>query len=312
MATYPTADAVSLGERLRQARGERGLSVEDVAASLKLNPRIITALEDDAYDRLPGATYVRGYLRGYALLVGLSPQQLIDAFNKLPQASRPVEMTAPAPAEKQVTSNDTVIRFGTLLIAVVVLGLAILWWSGKDGTSRRRAAVSAARTPAIEAPAASNETSAPVDTPVKAAEAVKPAEPISAPGSVKINEPAKPNAPAVSAASEKRVPAVATAEPEAANVAEPAVDPNAPRVRLVLRVTEDSWADVRDAQQRRLVYETLSAGRVVSVEGVAPLSVFLGNIDGVKVEYNGRPYDAQRHRRGDVARFTLGAAGSPE
>ncbi|MFL6651671.1 MAG: RodZ domain-containing protein [Sulfurifustaceae bacterium] len=308
MATFPTTDAMTLGERLRQARGERGLSIEDVAASLRLAPRIVAALEDDAYDRLPGPTYVRGYLRGYALMLGLSPQQLIDAFNKLPQASRPVEMVAPAPAEKQVTSNDAVIRFGTLLVAVVVLGLAILWWSGKDGTSRRRLAAPAAKGPVVEAPAApSNEASVPAESQAKVVESAKPTEPMTASASVKVNETAKPNS-AVNASGEKRVPAVATSEPEAAVAA---TDPNAPRVRLVLKVSDDSWADVRDAQQRRLIYETLSAGRVVSVEGVAPLSVFLGNADGVKVEYNGRPYDVQRYRRGDVARFTLGATGSP-
>lgn len=310
MATYPTSDATTLGERLRQARGERGLSVEEVAASLKLAPRIVAALEDDAYDRLPGATYVRGYLRGYAMLLGLSPQQLIDAFNKLPQASRPVEMTAPAPAEKQVTSNDTVIRFGTLLIAVVVLGLAILWWSGKDGTPRRRAAP-VARAPAAEAPAVHHEAVAPAETTAKTVEPVKAVEPASATSPAKAVEPAKP-APAASAPAEKHGPVVAKSAPETANVAAPEADPNAPRVRVVLRVSEDSWADVRDAQQRRLVYETLSAGRVVSVEGVAPLSVFLGNVDGVTVEFNGRPYDAQRYRRGEVARFTLGAAGTPQ
>jgi cytoskeleton protein RodZ len=79
-----------------------------------------------------------------------------------------------------------------------------------------------------------------------------------------------------------------------------------PRGRLVLRTLEDCWADVRDAAGNRLLYETIQAGRMVSVEGAAPLSVFLGNVDGVRVEFNGMPYDAARHRRGQVARFTLG------
>jgi cytoskeleton protein RodZ len=41
------------------------------------------------------------------------------------------------------------------------------------------------------------------------------------------------------------------------------------------------------------------------VEGVAPLSVFLGNVEGVRVELNGQPYDVSPYRRGDVARFTV-------
>lgn len=79
----------------------------------------------------------------------------------------------------------------------------------------------------------------------------------------------------------------------------------------MLYVHDDSWADVRDARQQRLIYETIAAGRVVTLEGVAPLQVFLGNVDGVRVEFQGRPYDAARHKRGQIARFTLGAAPNP-
>jgi cytoskeleton protein RodZ len=74
----------------------------------------------------------------------------------------------------------------------------------------------------------------------------------------------------------------------------------------VLHADQDSWADIRDARQNRLIYETVLAGRVVSLEGVAPLSVFLGNADGVRLEFNGKPFDAGPHKRGPVARFTLG------
>jgi cytoskeleton protein RodZ len=44
----------------------------------------------------------------------------------------------------------------------------------------------------------------------------------------------------------------------------------------------------------------------VTLEGVAPLSVFLGNAAGVRLDYNGRAVDVARHKRGMMARFTLG------
>jgi cytoskeleton protein RodZ len=273
--------------RLRRARNERGLSVDDVARQLRLSPRVISALEDGAYERLPSATYVRGYLRSYAALLGLEPQQLIDEFNNLPHAAQPADMTAPAQV-REVKSSDAMIRFGTVLVAVVVLGLAALWWSGKDGTVRRR--VAAAPVPAVapppEAPRPEATPNEPVDT-------------------APIPAPAKSTEPAVAAPVQR--PAVAAPSLAQVEPAMPAPDENAPRLRLVLRVQEDSWADVRDAQQRRLLYETVAAGRVVNVEGVAPLSVFLGNVEGVTVELNGRPYDVARYKRGQVARFTLGA-----
>jgi cytoskeleton protein RodZ len=75
-----------------------------------------------------------------------------------------------------------------------------------------------------------------------------------------------------------------------------------------MQTTLDSWADVRDANGNRLLYETIPAGRTVAIEGAAPLSVFLGNAEGVRVEFNGTVFDVTRHRRGDFARFTLGDA----
>lgn len=282
------------GAALRQAREARRLSLDEAAQALRLSPRIIAALEDDAYDRLPGPTYVRGYLRNYAQFLQLAPQPLIDTYNRRPEAAQRAEMTAPAPV-RQATSSDAMVRLGTVLVAVIVLGLAALWWSGKNALEIA---------PRTSTPAPTEDVvSAPADQPEPESQTVPatepPAETPATTPSPEVNVATPP--PAVEA------PSVPRGTPARAA---PALDPNVPNVplaRLVLYMHEDSWADVRDAQQRRLLYETIPAGRVVTVEGVAPLSVFLGNVAGVTVEFNGQQYDASRHKRGEVARFTLGA-----
>jgi len=78
------------------------------------------------------------------------------------------------------------------------------------------------------------------------------------------------------------------------------------RSRMVLRATQESWVDVRDARDNKLLYENVPAGRSIAIEGVAPFSVFLGNAEGVRVEFNGQNFDIGRYKRGQVARFTLG------
>jgi cytoskeleton protein RodZ len=75
---------------------------------------------------------------------------------------------------------------------------------------------------------------------------------------------------------------------------------------LVLHFQQDSWADVRDGAQNKLLYTTISAGRVIRLGGTPPFSVYLGNASGVRVEYNGRPVDISRHQRGPIARLTVG------
>lgn len=311
METAQSGNQISLGPKLRQAREGRGLSINDAAQALRLSPRIVSALEEDAYEHLPGPTYVRGYLRNYAQFLGLSPQPLVDAYNNSPQAAQRTDMTSPAPV-RQITSSDILVRLGTVAVAVIVFGLAALWWSGHEAANLNRLV------PARTAPQpAGNDASAPEQ--LEPSAAVRAPEQAPAPPPAQ-DKPSESLEPAAAPAEEPEAPtptptaAVSPAAPEVedAPVATTATDTsppdsNEPLARLVLYVHDDSWADVRDAQQRRLLYETIPAGRVVTVEGAAPLSVFLGNVEGVTVEFNGKVYDAMRYKRGQVARFTLGS-----
>ena len=176
---------------------------------------------------------------------------------------------------------------------VAVFGLAAMWWVGHDNTARSPRTAESASAVVSQAPepvASPRDVVAEEQAPVARAANATPVVAAATPSAAPIPTAKAPAADA----------AVALAPTPVAPVA------NAPVSKLVLFVHQDSWADVRDAQQRRLLYETIPAGRVVSVDGVAPLSVFLGNVDGVTVEFNGKSYDVLRHKRGQVARFTLG------
>ncbi len=61
--------ASTVGRKLRAAREAAGLSLADVAQSLKFTPRQIELLEADDYAALPGMTVVRGFIRSYAKLL---------------------------------------------------------------------------------------------------------------------------------------------------------------------------------------------------------------------------------------------------
>lgn len=69
------------GELLRSQRETLGLSVQHVADTLNLTMHFIRSLESDSYEKLPGDVFVRGYIRSYARLVGLDPDQLIEIFD---------------------------------------------------------------------------------------------------------------------------------------------------------------------------------------------------------------------------------------
>src|SRR5258707_10176887 len=70
------------GRLLAQLRAERKLSVADVAQRLKYGVRQIEALEAEEFDRLPGATFVRGMVRGYAKLLETDPEPILGSLDQ--------------------------------------------------------------------------------------------------------------------------------------------------------------------------------------------------------------------------------------
>lgn len=300
------------------------LAPEDVAQILHLSSKQIIALEKDDYKTLSGPTYVRGYLRSYAQLLGLSPEKVVESYNSLTIAPKPIALPQSAPPP-QITSSDRIVKAATLGVAAILIALVYLWWQSGDESTEH-----AVLSPATEEMSADQglgpdvtDTTAlaslPAGLPGNGAgrESTPPAGPGAVPTQNTATPATLPNgqlavsgmtlnvAPAETPKPASAVPApverVTTRTRRAADI-----PPGVPRARMVLHAIQESWADIRDARDNRLLYENVPAGRRISIEGVAPFSVFLGNADGVRVEFNGQDYDVSRHKRGQVARFTLG------
>lgn len=71
----------SPGALLRAGREKAGLSVEQVAEKLHLLQSVVNSLEKDCYDRIRGDTFVRGYMRNYARLVGIDGDEVVGRYN---------------------------------------------------------------------------------------------------------------------------------------------------------------------------------------------------------------------------------------
>jgi len=86
LAENKTPNPITPGLLLRALREAAGLSVEHVASQLHLLKSVVSSLEADCYDRMRGETYVRGYLRNYARLVGLDSEELLAHYAARPPA----------------------------------------------------------------------------------------------------------------------------------------------------------------------------------------------------------------------------------
>lgn len=291
------------GAMLHQARSDLRMPIEDVARALNLASRHIESLESDRYDQLPAPAYVRGYLRGYAQLLGLSVQTVLDLYNRLPVASQQIDLTAPVPMQ-QLSSDHRVVKLVTVLVAFVVIGMATVWWQGQTSSVADRPAGATEPGPGTTvAPI----TAAPPPPVAPAPADTLPTESAPSPPAGEVASPSPPSAPTATPSPAPTT--LANSAPVADNVAgnTPALAVR-PQARITLYVHDESWADVRDADDNKLLYTLVAAGRVVTLMGVAPFNVFLGNADGVKVEFNGNEFNTEPHKRGPIARFTLGAS----
>lgn len=131
----------SPGRSLREARELRGLSIGDVVNSIKFSPRQIEAIERDDYDHLPGATFVRGFIRSYAKLLQIDPQPLLAMMDReTPPADTPIHLpkdtgaALPQPGERR----SYLPHLALLLVAIAsLIAIATYFdWSAGSGNSK--------------------------------------------------------------------------------------------------------------------------------------------------------------------------------
>ena len=117
-------DNSTLGARLRAARKQCNLGVEQVARELHLDAAVIEALENDNQADLPAAIFVQGYVRGYARLVGLEADELLRTYGE--QTLQP----PPLPVVRSGRRRSRFRQFSTRQLRNIVLVIlaAILVW----------------------------------------------------------------------------------------------------------------------------------------------------------------------------------------
>ena len=79
--------------------------------------------------------------------------------------------------------------------------------------------------------------------------------------------------------------------------------------QLTISFNEESWVEVYDAMERRLLFQLGKAGMKHTVKGIAPFKVQLGYVPGVSISYNGEPYNLDRYGDRRSVRIRIGKAG---
>lgn len=307
-----------LGAALCAERERRGLSLDDVAAHLKISTRLIQALESGDLSALPHPAYTKGFLRAYASYMALDPEAVAEVAHAL-QPAAATECTVMG-GDEDLRSNPAILRHGArqgiagwlrvfiLLILVVALagGGWMLWQRGvfKDLTGSKEqslptaepAAVAPAPEPVAPVPAATTPAAPAASAPAGAQTAPAPqgnggtAAPAGGvapvPGTV---QPERSAAPAYTGMMDTR-PAELTwgQTANAATVQDTAAqDPSLPAGmhRVVVTGIGECWMRATvDGEVRQF---SVRKGDIITLEFAKALEVKLGNAGGVQVSYDG-------------------------
>ena len=143
----PQAVVASPGERLREQRESQALSVQQVANELHLTMHFLRALEADAYDKLPGDVFARGYLRSYANLLQLDAEQMMHDFDDYVGRREP-RPVAPRRRDgrKRRRRNLRLLLLGLL----VLVGLAAALWYSQRASAESEFATEPAALSAVK------------------------------------------------------------------------------------------------------------------------------------------------------------------
>lgn len=116
-----------VGERLRDQRLRKKLSLADITGITKIKQNYLQAIEDGNYSDLPQITFTKGLIRNYAKAVGLDPEELSAVFRREYDERRaPVDAKAPAiqtPTSLHITPT-TVIR----LVIGIVVAISVIYF----------------------------------------------------------------------------------------------------------------------------------------------------------------------------------------
>lgn len=289
----------SFGEKLKQERLKRSITLEQISISTKIGTRMLQALEENKFNQLPGGIFNKGFVRSYARFVGLDEDQTVaeyleasgEAAPKSPADAEPILSPPPKPPEP---SPSRPLPWGLFAILLLLVALSLAVWSRRQHSEQTRAAspASVSETPPSQPadgtiPPAESTASAPATTPQP-----PPAQPAESKPAVK---PA-PKPPITSSAANNTAPAQST----------PAAAP-AEEFTVVVLAREDSWLSI-NADGASVFADTIVGGNQRAIHARKEVVIRAGNAGALDFVFNGKKLPPQGDI-GDVRILTFGPGG---
>ena len=319
------------GDKLQTARISIGLTLEEVARKMHLSKGILSSLEDNQFEDITAPIFVKGYLRAYSRLVNLNEDDIIEQYSTYYMDGDP-PITSTSNTLAEINANNSSVKWITYLIIIGLIALLTFWWwnryqqepekvsleSGNQMQSEVLVADSIEESLSSVEPLALDEKQESLYQEIKTV-----VDSIQPPAENIANEAVPESNSTLTASSQTEQlevpdiavsedPSITTAEEDAPQqgITEPNLSQDTSAVNdkdLVITVNADTWASIKDATGKKLVYDLLRTGEVISVSGQAPFKAFLGNGYGVSMTYKGKEIDLSSVIQPDnTARIKIG------
>lgn len=298
------ASAPTVGARLKAERERLGMSIGDVAQRLKYAPRQIEAVETDDFKTLPGLPFVRGFVRGYAKLLGLDASALVPLLERAAeQDGGPITVQlqtvsstrARFPASQSSYASALPWLLAIFLVITGIGGYSIYHW---------QAPTDLLPVPAAREPAATQQ----VPVPVTGANGQNPATagPAESPNATALPQLIADPQAGIARSGTLQAGSMA-AEPTRQAIASeaPAVPPMAGQGKLRLVFGGESWTEIREAGGKVIFSRNNLGGTEQWADGQAPFDLVVGNARNVKLFYRGAEVDLSPYIKVSVARLQL-------
>jgi transcriptional regulator with XRE-family HTH domain len=121
-----------IGEKLKNARELKKLSIKDISKETNISGRYLEAIEDEEFDKIPGETYLLGFLRVYSEYLKLDADEIVQGYKgyKIGESATPLEeLTRPTSAAVFSSLPNLFNKYRNIFYAAGgVLGLILVIW----------------------------------------------------------------------------------------------------------------------------------------------------------------------------------------
>lgn len=115
--------SLTLGEKLRQAREESGITLSEVAEQTRISPLYLESIDNNDYRALPGGIFNKGFVKSYAKYVGLDEHEALMDYSAIVAESESAEEEKMKLYQPQVLTDD---RAGSSMMPTIILAAVIL------------------------------------------------------------------------------------------------------------------------------------------------------------------------------------------